>query len=71
MIALIIDILGVLIMETGMSLEMSNLGNNLVLNYSLGIAVGVLGMIGIILAYPVYNRITPKNVSELRPKPSG
>ena len=35
LIALIIDILGVLIMETGMSLEMSNLGNNLVLNYSL------------------------------------
>lgn len=66
--ALMVGILGALIMGTGMSLVMTDLGKNLGLPYPFGIAIGVLGMIGVALAYPIYNRITKKERERIAPE---
>lgn len=66
--ALIVGILGALIMGTGMSLVMTDLGNRLGLPYPFGIATGILGMIGVALAYLIYNHITRKERQRIAPE---
>ena len=62
-ISLIVGIIGALIMGTGMSLVM------VWSSYmALGIVIGVIGMIGIGLAFPLYNRITTKERDKLAPE---
>ena len=70
--ALVIGIIGALIMGTGMSLVMTNLGEiigslaNLAM--PIGIALGVVGMVLVALAYPLYNRITQKERERIAPE---
>ena len=51
-------IVGALIMGTGMSLAMTDIGSALgSLAMVIGIAVGLVGMVLVALAYPIYNRV--------------
>lgn len=63
--ALIVGTLGALIFGTGMScvmlLEQS-------LWFALGIVIGVVGLIGIALAYPIYSHITQKEREKAAPE---
>ena len=60
-VALAVGIIGALILGTGMSLCMTELGAALgKLAMILGIAVGLVGMVLTALAYPIYNRVLKK-----------
>ena len=60
---------GALVMGIGMSLTMSDFGNILgALAMVVGIAVGVVGMVLIALAYPVYNRVLKKERQRIAPE---
>ena len=53
-----VGVTGALILGTGMSLCMTELGAALGrLSMIIGIAVGLVGMVLVVLAYPVYNRV--------------
>ncbi len=69
-VSLIAGILGTLIMGSGMSLIMTDLGASLGLSSVLvpGLILGVLGMIGVIAAYPLYQRITQKERDRIAPQ---
>ena len=71
-VALVIGIIGALIMGVGMSLVMTNLGEILGslanLAMPIGIALGVVGMVLVALAYPLYNRITQKERERIAPE---
>ena len=71
-VSLIIGIFGTLIMGAGMSLVMTELGEMLGLSVNLsmpvGIAIGVIGMIFVALAYPIYNCITQKERERIAPE---
>lgn len=70
--ALSIGIIGALIMGTGMSLVMTNLGERLgllgVMGLIVGIIIGVIGIILVCCAYPVYNRIVKKERERIAPE---
>mgnify|MGYP003452371243 CR=1 FL=1 len=70
--ALVIGIIGALIMGTGMSLIMTDFGEILGslanLAMPIGIVLGIVGMIMIALAYPLYNRITQKERERIAPE---
>ena len=68
--ALITGIAGAIIMGTGMSLVMTDLGDMFGETYSMlfGIVIGVTGMIGVALAYPIYNHITKKERKKIGPE---
>ena len=64
-----IGVIGALIMGTGMSLFMTDLGaalGNLAL--ILGICIGIVGMILVALAYPAYNRVLKKERARIAPE---
>ncbi len=64
-----IGTLGTLILGTGMSLTMTDLGSRLGnMAMVLGIAVGLAGMILIALAYPVYNRVLRRERQRIAPE---
>ena len=71
-IALVFGVIGVLIMGIGMSLAMTKIGEMIGLLGSMSMLVGILiGIVGIILvcmAYPVYNRIIRKERKKIAPK---
>ena len=64
-----IGILGALILGTGMSLTMTELGSALG-NWAMviGILVGVLGLIMVALAYPLYNSVLRKERQRIAPE---
>lgn len=70
--SLVIGIIGALIMGMGMSLVMTEFGQILgsLSGYAtlIGIAIGIIGMILVALAYPVYNRITQKERERIAPE---
>ena len=68
--SVVLGVVGALIMGTGMSLVMTNIGEIIGLAGTLipGIVIGVIGMIPVILAYPVYNRILKKERRRLAPE---
>ena len=70
--ALSIGIIGALIMGTGMSLVMTNLGEVFgligVIGLIVGIIIGVIGIIFVCCAYPVYNRIVKKEREKIAPE---
>ena len=70
--ALSIGIIGALIMGTGMSLVMTNLGEMLgllgVMGLIVGIVIGVIGIVFVCCAYPVYNRIVKKEREKIAPE---
>ncbi len=68
--ALSVGIISALIMGIGMSLTMTDLGNrlNMPLAYVIGIAIGIVGMIGVIYAYPLYKKTLKKQREKIAPK---
>jgi len=70
--ALILGIVGALILGTGMSLAMTEIGSMLSLQGSLpmliGIPVGLVGILLVSLAYPVYNRTLQKEREKIAPQ---
>lgn len=70
--AIVLGIIGALILGTGMSLVMTNLGQILGISPELAMAVGVsAGLVGLLLvalAYPVYNRLLKKERERIAPE---
>jgi uncharacterized membrane protein YccF (DUF307 family) len=67
--SLTVGIIGALIMGTGMSLAMTEIGAALgSLAMILGIAVGLVGMVLVALAYPLYNRVLKKQREKIAPE---
>ena len=64
-----LGVIGALILGTGMSLAMTDIGAALGgLAMLIGIAVGVTGMVLIALAYPVYNKVKKKQREKIAPE---
>lgn len=67
--SLTLGILGSLILGTGMSLAMTELGAALGgMGMLVGIAVGVIGLVLVALAYPVYERVLKKERERIAPQ---
>lgn len=70
--ALTLGIIGALILGTGMSFAMTDLGAALNLNTGLsmtiGIAVGLVGLVLVAFAYPAYNRVLHKERQRIAPE---
>jgi len=67
--SLAVGIIGALIMGTGMSLAMTDIGAALgSLAMVLGVAVGLVGMVLVALAYPLYNRVLKKQRERIAPE---
>ena len=68
-VSLVVGILGALIMGTGMSLAMTDIGAVLgSLAMIIGILVGIVGMVLVALAYPLYNRVLKKQREKIAPE---
>jgi uncharacterized membrane protein YccF (DUF307 family) len=68
-VSLVVGILGALIMGTGMSLAMTEIGAALgSLAMVIGILVGIVGMVLVALAYPLYNRVLKKQREKIAPE---
>ncbi len=71
-VSLVFGIIGALIMGTGMSLAMTEIGEAIgitgYMNMLVGVAIGVIGIVLVSLAYPVYNRITKKERERIAPQ---
>ena len=67
--SLAVGIIGALIMGTGMSLAMTDIGSALGgLSMVSGIVIGIVGMVLIALAYPLYNRVLKKQREKIAPE---
>jgi len=67
--SLAVGIIGALIMGTGMSLAMTDIGSALgSLAMIVGIVVGIAGMALVALAYPLYNRVLKKQRERIAPE---
>ena len=67
--SLAVGIIGALIMGTGMSLAMTDIGAALgSLAMVFGIAVGLVGMVLVALAYPLYNQVLKKQREKIAPE---
>lgn len=71
-VSLVFGVIGALILGTGMSLAMTEIGELLGLQGATAMLVGILiGIIGIVLvcvAYPIYNRIIKKEREKIAPE---
>lgn len=71
-VSLILGIVGALIMGTGMSLIMTDLASILGMAYMeslvVGIIVGVIGMILVALAYPIYKKVLGREREKIAPE---
>lgn len=67
--AIALGVIGALIMGTGMSIFMTELGALMgELAMVLGVVIGVVGMILVALAYPVYNSVLKKERARIAPE---
>ena len=67
--ALAVGITGALIMGTGMSIAMTDIAASLGnLAMVAGIGVGLVGMVLVALAYPLYNRVLKKQREKIAPE---
>ena len=68
--ALVIGIIGALVMGLGMSLVMTDIGAALgtILAMVIGIGIGVVGIVLVCLAYPIYNRTLKKEREKIAPE---
>lgn len=71
-VSLVVGIIGALIMGVGMSLAMTELAEMLGpykdFAMFIGIVIGVVGIILVCLAYPVYNRVVKKEREKIAPE---
>ena len=72
MVSLVLGIVGVLVMGTGMSLIMTEFGSLLgltgVLGLVVGVIIGLVGIIMVVLSYPVYNTVLKKEREKIAPE---
>ena len=67
--SLAVGIIGTLIMGTGMSVCLTDIGVALgSLAMVIGILVGIVGMVLVALAYPLYNRVLKKQREKIAPE---
>ena len=67
--AIALGVVGTLLLGTGMSLAMTELGSLVGdLAMVIGIGIGVVGLVLVALAYPVYNRILQKERTRIAPE---
>ena len=67
--AIALGVIGALIMGTGMSLAMTDIGSALgSLSMVIGIVIGIVGMVLVALAYPLYNRVLKKQREKIAPE---
>lgn len=68
-VSIAMGIIGSLVLGTGMSLCMTDLGTPLgTAALPLGIAIGLLGLILVALAYPIFNRVLKKQRQRIAPE---
>lgn len=69
-VSLVIGIIGALIMGAGMSLVMTDIGAKLGMASVMvpGIVIGIVGMIGVCLAYPAYQAVTKHERERIAPE---
>ena len=71
-VSLVFGVIGALILGSGMSLAMTDIGTVLNLNSGLsmliGIIIGVLGIVLVSLAYPLYNSIVKTERKKIAPE---
>ena len=69
-VSLIIGIIGALIMGIGMSLILTDIGAMLgtALSMIIGISLGIVGIILVCLAYPIYNHTLTKEREKIAPE---
>ncbi len=69
MVSILVGVAGTLILGLGMSLAMSDFGNLLgSAAFPVGVALGVVGMAILALAYPLYNRTLKKERERIAPE---
>lgn len=72
MMSISIGIIGALIMGSGMSMIMTNLGEYLglsgIIGMIVGISIGVIGMVCVCVAYPIYNVTLRKEREKIAPE---
>ena len=68
--SLVVGIIGALIMGIGMSLVMTDIGEMLgtVLAMIIGISIGIVDIVLVCLAYPIYNRTLKKEREKIAPE---
>ena len=67
--SLAVGIVGALIMGIGMSLAMTEIGAAIgAFAMVVGIAVGIVGMVLVALAYPLYNRVLKEEREKIAPE---
>ena len=68
--ALVIGVIGALVMGLGMSLVMTDIGAALgtILAMIVGVGIGVIGIVLICLAYPMYTRTLKKEREKIAPE---
>ena len=68
--ALVIGIIGALVMGLGMSIVMTDIGATLgtILAMIVGVGIGVIGIVLICLAYPMYTRTLKKEREKIAPE---
>ena len=70
--SLVLGMIGTLIMGSGMSLAMTDIGRMIGLSTGvtmlIGILLGVAGIVLVCVAYPVYNRIVKKEREKIAPE---
>ena len=71
-VSLVFGVVGALVLGTGMSLAMTDLGQILGAYADwamvLGILIGIVGIVLVCVAYPIYNRIVRKEREKIAPE---
>lgn len=71
-VSLVFGIIGALVLGMGMSLAMTDIGTIIGLSEGMAMLVGVvIGIVGVVLvcaAYPIYNRIVKKEQEKIAPE---
>ena len=68
-VSITMGVVGALVMGTGMSLAMTDIGAALgSFAMIIGIAVGLVGMVLVALAYPLYSRVLKKQRAKIAPE---
>ncbi len=68
--ALVVGIIGAIIMGSGMSLVMTDIGEYLGIQNTMiiGIIIGVIGIAAVAAAYPLYDHVTKKEREKIAPE---
>jgi zinc transporter ZupT len=56
-LSITIGVISSLVLGTGMCLSMGIIGSNSVATFTAGIIIGIIGMIGMAVNYPIYQRV--------------